>query len=660
MNDFFLFYNLAPLVLEWFRLLNPKAQRKASLPAARRKASYNSAAFSRLFQPLSLVFCLSQKNRSFALGFTQIKYSKSKTLMNIKHLAPLFHNTSKHGKREWRTDVMAGITVAVMLVPQGMAYSMLAGIPPIYGLYGAFIPLLLYGIFGASRHLAIGPVAIFSLLIFAGVSQIADPFTPEYLSLVILSGLLVGLLQLLFSALRLGFLVNFISHPVIIGFTSAAAIIIAVGQLKDMMGIAVPKFHHLYQTVQYVVQHISEANLAAVGICISSIIIMAVFRKINRNIPGALFVVILFTVFVYYTGDKTYNLNIIGSIPEGLPTFILPDLTIDNIVLLLPTVMTMTLIGIVESIGITKLLQSKAGTSGVQPNQELFALGVSKIFGSFFQSIPTSGSFSRSAVNYEAGSQSGVSSIVSALLIGLTLLFFTPLFYFLPKAVLAAIIIYTIRNLFEWKAAKELWKTHRSDFFMMFITFVVTLFVGIKEGVLAGVLLSILIILLNSTRPNIAVLGRLPNTVSYRNINRFEMAEQIENTLIVRFDDQLYFANAGYLQDRVRELVNKSPDTLDLFILDARCIHSIDSSGSHAFEELYDFFQSKNINFYIAGLVGAVRDRVVKAGLIEKMGSRSQFLDVHQAITHYKSKKTGKSDGWSPDAIQSNNGDNMS
>lgn len=575
--------------------------------------------------------------------------------MNIKQLVPIFQNTSKHGKREWLTDVIAGITVAVMLVPQGMAYSMLAGLPPIYGLYGAFIPLLLYGIFGASKHLAIGPVAIFSLLIFAGVSQIAEPFTPEYISLVILSGLLVGLLQFLFGVLRLGFLVNFISHPVIIGFTSAAAIIIAIGQLKDMMGIAVPKFQHLYQTVHYVVQHISEANLMAVGICLSSIFIMAVLRKINRNIPGALIVVILFTAFVYSTGDETYNLNIIGAIPEGLPKFILPDLSISNITMLLPTVMTMTLIGIVESIGITKLLQSKAGNSGIRPNQELLALGVSKIFGSFFQSIPTSGSFSRSAVNFEAGSRSGVSSIVSALLIGLTLLFLTPLFYCLPKAVLAAIILYSIRNLFEWQEAKELWNSHRSDFFMMLITFVVTLVVGIKEGVLAGVLLSILIILLNSTRPNIAVLGRLPNTVSYRNINRFETAEQEGNTLIVRFDEQLYFANAGYLRDHVQELANKSPDKLDLFVLDARCIHSIDSSGCHVFEELYDFFQSRDIKFYIAGLVGDVRDHVIKAGLIEKMGNKSQFLDVHQAIMHYKSEKAGKSEGWSPDAIQSNN-----
>jgi len=549
---------------------------------------------------------------------------------------------------------MAGLTVAVMLVPQGMAYSMLAGIPPIYGLYGAFIPLLLYAVFGASRHLAIGPVAIFSLLIYAGVSQVAEPFTAEFLSLVILTGLMVGVLQVLLGVFRLGFLVNFISHPVIIGFTSAAAIIIAVNQLKDMTGIAIPKFPDLYGTIKYTAQHWAEVNWICLGICIGSILLMMILRKINKNIPGALIVVILFTVFVYFTGETTYGLKIIGAVPEGLPAFQMPDISMKNLVLLMPTVLTMTLIGIVESIGITKLLQSKSGNYRIRPNQELLALGLSKIGGSFFQAIPSSGSFSRSAINFETGSKSGVASIVSALLIGLTLLLLTPLFYYLPKAVLAAIILYSIRNLFDWKSVKELWKAHRRDFFMMLTTFVVTLVVGIEEGVLAGVLLSMVMILLKSTKPHMAVLGRLPNSMNYRNVNRFEMAEQEENTLIVRFDDQLYFANASYLQDTVRELVNKSSNDLDLFILDARCVHGIDSSGVHALEDLFKFFKDKKVKFYIAGLVGPVRDHVTKAGLIEKMGSKSHFLNVHQAIVHYKSEKEGKTANWSPDALQTN------
>lgn len=575
--------------------------------------------------------------------------------MNIKWLLPIFHNTANHTKREWRSDIMAGLTVAVMLVPQGMAYSLLAGIPPIYGLYGAFIPLLLYAVFGASRHLAIGPVAIFSLLIYAGVSQIAEPFTPEYLSFVIIAGLLVGILQVLLGMMRLGFLVNFISHPVIMGFTSAAAIIIGVNQLKDMTGVRIPKFPHLYETIEYTFKHLNEVNWISVAICVASILIMLILRKVNRNIPGALVVVVLFTLLVFFTGEHAYQLKLIGAVPEGIPGFKLPDITWDKIVLLLPTVFTMTLIGIVESIGITKLLQTKSGNYRIRPNQELFALGISKIGGAFFQSIPTSGSFSRSAVNYETGSQSGVSSIVSALLIGLTLLFLTPLFYFLPKAVLAAIILYSIRNLFDWKSAKELWHAHRRDFFMMLATFVVTLVVGIEEGVLAGVLLSIVMILLKSTKPHMAVLGRLPNTVNYRNVNRFETAVKHDNTLIVRFDDQLYFANSGYLQDTVRELVNKTTEQLELFILDARCIHSIDSSGVHALEDLFNFFKSRNIKFYIAGFVGPVRDHVSKAGLFDKMGSRTLFLDVHQAITYYKSEQEGTSESWSPDALQSNN-----
>jgi len=578
--------------------------------------------------------------------------------MNLKQFVPILRNTANHNKRDWQNDVMAGITVAVMLVPQGMAYALLAGIPPIYGLYGAFIPLLIYAIFGASRYLAIGPVAIFSLLIYAGVSQVAEPFTPEFISLVILSGLLVGILQVLLGVLRLGFLVNFISHPVILGFTSAASIIIAINQINDITGIGIPKFPELYQTLEFAVANWQEYNWISVGICVASILIIFLLRRINKNIPGSLIVVLLFTLFVYFTGEDTYNLNIIGAVPEGLPTFGIPDLTLNKVLLLLPTVLTMTLIGIVESVGIAKVLQSKAGNYNIHPNQELLALGLSKIGGAFFQGVPSSGSFSRSAINFESGSKSGVASIVAALLIGLTLLFLTPLFYFLPKAVLAAIILYAIRNLFDWKSTKDLWKAHRRDFFMMLTTFVVTLAVGIEEGVMAGVFLSIVIILLKSTKPHIAVLGRLPDTINYRNINRFQMAEQEENTLIMRFDDQLFFANASHLQDTVRELVNKDTGGLKLFILDARCIHSIDSTGVHALEDLYKFFKSKKIKFYIAGFVGPVRDHVIKAGLIEKMGSKSHFLGVHQAITHYKNEIAGKSEHWSPDAVQSNHPSN--
>jgi len=573
--------------------------------------------------------------------------------MKVNRFFPVLENLSNHNASDWKRDIIAGITVVVMLVPQGMAYAMLAGMPPIYGLYGGLVPLFLYAVFGTSRQMSIGPVAVSALLVLAGVSQLAAPMSPEYITLVLLAGLLIGIAQVLLGLFRLGFLVNFISHPVIIGFTSAAAIIIAVSQLKDFLGFSIPRFPNSYETVIYAFQHLNEINWMSFSLCIGSIVFMLLLRRINRAIPGPLIVVFLGALLAYFLEDKI-AIDLVGEVPKGLPSFAFPVITWENILHLLPTVFTVTLIGIVESIGIAKVLQAKHGDYEIRPNQELLALGISKIGGALFQAVPTSGSFTRSAVNNEAGAKSGIASMTTAILIGLTLMFLTPLFFYLPKAILAAIILLSVKSLFEWKEALHLWEAHKEDFFMMLITFIVTLSLGIEEGVLAGVVLSILMILYKSSKPHMAVLGKLPDSTIYRNINRFDLAQQPEGVLIVRFDNQLYFANATYFQDTVQRLVRESEEEVELFILDARCIYDIDSSGVHAINDLYNFFEHENIRFFIAGMVGPVRDQVTKAGLIEKLGEKSQFLNVHQAILHYSSLSNGVEKGWTPDALQAN------
>lgn len=571
--------------------------------------------------------------------------------MNIKKYFPVLESLSSHTAKDWRSDVIAGLTVAVMLVPQGMAYALLAGLPPIYGLYGGLIPLFLYAIMGTSRQMSIGPVAISALLVLAGVSQLAEPMSAEYINLVILTGLLVGVAQLLLGVFRLGFLVNFISHPVIIGFTSAAAIIIAVSQLKDLFGIEVPRFTHILDTITYVFQHLSETNGVAVALCLGSIGLMMILKKISAAIPGALIAVIIGSVLVYYFGEMALGVSIVGSVPSGLPEFAIPVLSWEDIRILLPTVFTVTIICVVESIAIAKVLQRKHGSYKIRPNQEMIALGISKIGGAFVQALPTSGSFSRSAVNNEAGAKSGWASIVTAILIGMTLLFLTPLFYYLPKAVLAAIILLSVKGLFEWEEAVELWKTDRNDFFMMLATFVVTLIFGIEEGVMAGVLLSILMVLYKSSMPHIAVLGKLKNSRSYRNVKRFEDSEQISGTMIIRFDEQLYFANAAYFQDEIQELIDENLDGLEMVLLDASNINSVDSTGVHALEAIHRYLNKKNVTFLISGVVGPVRDSLAKTGFMKKLGEKNQFLDVHQAMACYTNNESTK---WHPDAIQSN------
>lgn len=551
--------------------------------------------------------------------------------MNLKRAFPVLENLKSYERSSFQKDLFAGITVAVMLVPQGMAYAMLAGVPPIYGLYGGLVPLLIYALLGTSRQMSIGPVAVSSLLLLAGISQITEPFEPEYITLVIFTGLLIGLIQTSLGLMKLGFLVNFISHPVIIGFTSAAAIIIAITQLKDLLGFDIPRFDQSYKTFLYAIDHISETHWLTFFICVGSILLIIILRKLNKNLPGPLIVVIIGTLMVYLGGDKMGGVAIVQEVPQGLPTFSTAFFSLADIPKLIPTVLTVTVIGIVESISIAKVLQGKHQHYKIKPNQELIALGFSKMLGSFFQSLPTSGSFTRSAVNNEAGAMTGVASIVSAVIIGLVLLLLTPLFYYLPKAVLAGIIILSVKSLFELGEAEELWKNHRSDFYMMITTFLVTLLLGIEVGVLAGVALSIMAILYKSSKPHMAVLGKLPNSNSFRNIDRFDKAARTDGVLIVRFDDQLYFANASYFTDSLQALVEQERE-LQSFILDASSMHAIDSSGSTALREFRDFLLAKGIVFKIAGMVGPVRDVVKRIGLMEEMGKECYYLNVKAAL----------------------------
>ncbi len=574
--------------------------------------------------------------------------------MEFKKYLPILEWLPNYTKSLFKSDLVAGLTVWVMLVPQGMAYALLAGMPPIYGLYGGLVPLFLYAILGTSRQMSIGPVAVSALLVLAGISQIAEPTSPEYISYVILTGFLIGIVQLLASFIRLGFLVNFLSHPVIAGFTSAAAIIIAVSQLKYLIGIEIPRFSALTDTVSYAFQHIGEMHLPTFLFCIGGIALILGLKKINKTIPGALVAAVLGILLVKFMGLDQQGIDIVKNVPEGLPAFNLPAFTLENIRLVFPTVLTVTVIGIVESIGIAKVWEAKHKNYKIDANQELLALGVSKIAGSFFQAIPTSGSFTRSAVNSESGAKSGMASIITAALIALTLLFLTPLFYFLPKAILAAIVLLSVKSLFDFHEAVHLWKTHKGDFAMMICTFLITLVLGIEEGVLAGVVLSVLMVMYRNSQPHIAVLGQLPNTKYFRNITRFPEATQIPECAIIRFDSQLFFANALYFKEFIESLVESQSQPLDALILDASSIHDIDSSGLNALGETNTFLKNRQIKFYIAGIIGPVRDRLYQSGLMEEIGKENQFMYLEDAVGCYQKRKNKETDLWVDSAIQTN------
>lgn len=552
-------------------------------------------------------------------------------MKKVRRFIPILDGLSGYNRSSLGKDLIAGLTVATILIPQGMAYALLAGVPPIYGLYTSIVPLILYAFLGTSRHLSIGPVAISSLLVLSGVSSIAEPGTSEYLSMVITAGFFIGVVQLLLSFLRLGFLVNFISKPVIYGFTSAAAIIIISSQLKDALGIAIPRQTNVIDYFSYAFKHIDSTNLLTLVICVLSILIMWLLKKINKSIPGALIVVIIGILLAYFMSIDSKGVAIVGDIPQGLPAFVLPSFDLETIKALIPTILTVTTMGVVECIGIAKIYESKHKSYSIRPNQELLAIGLSKMGGAFFQSIPSSGSFSRSAINSYSDAKSTLSSIFTAIIICLTLLFLTQLFYFLPKAVLAAIILLAVSGLFEIKAARKLWKIHKRDFLMMLITFVTTLIFGIEEGVLAGVILSVLSVLIKSSQPHMAVLGKIKNTNYYRNILRFEEAEEFEHTLIVRFDDQLYFANSSYFKDRINTLLGDSKYIdLKYLVIDASNIHDIDSTGIETLQEVYENALKQGIEIHLCGSKGPIRDMLYLNKMMDN--PEQHHMNVFDAI----------------------------
>lgn len=552
--------------------------------------------------------------------------------MRWRSLFPLLEQVENYTTSRLRLDIIAGLTVCIMLIPQGMAYAMLAGVPPIYGLYTALLPLLVYGLMGTSRQLSLGPVAVSSLLILAGISQVAEPGSSEYITLVILSGVCIGVAQLLMGVLRLGALANLLSNPVIMGFSSAAAIIIAISQLPDLFGIDVPRFPHLHLTVSYIIEYLGQTHWLTFAFCSGTILLLLALKRWAPKLPGALLVVILGTVFTYFLDLNAQGLQIIGSIPAGLPDFQFPEFSLTNLQLIWPTVLTVTIMGVVETISIAKALEMQNKDTEVRPNQELIAIGVSKVFGAFFQAIPSSASFTRSAINNEAGATSGVASMVAAIATALALLVLTPLFYYLPEAVLAGIILMAVRSLLNVRGVMSLWRIDRRDFFMALITFLATLGLGIAEGVLTGVVLSILSILYQASRPHIAVLGQLPNSSQFRNIARYPNVRQFDGILVVRFDAPLYFLNAAYFKEQLKKLMRRYPAELHTLVLDTSSIISIDSSGLMAIRDMLQHCADQNVRLYLAGTMGPVRDVLSRSGIDQEIGQDCHFLHNIDAV----------------------------
>jgi sulfate permease, SulP family len=521
---------------------------------------------------------------------------------------------------------------SVMLIPQGMAYAMIAGLPPIHGLYASTIPLIIYGLLGTSRQLAVGPVAMVSLLTAAGVGVMAEANTLTYVILAASLALMVGVIQWGMGMLKLGFVVNFLSHPVVSGFTSAAAIIIGFSQFKHILGIPLEQTHLIYNIILEIFNSFQLINLIPVAVTIVGIAIIVGSKKMHKAIPGSLLAVLLGIPMGLLLTNQGYDLSIVGSIPAGLPSFVMPELSVEVLLVLLPTAIAISMVGFMESMAVASAIQSKHKNYNVVPNQELKALGLANVGTAFFQGFPVTGGFSRTAVNDQAGAKTGMASIIAALLMIMTLLFLTALFYYLPTAILAAVIVVAVSGLINFKLPFQLWKTDRNDFYMLMATFLATLFLGIEEGIIVGVVLSLLVIIYRSTKPHYAVLGKVPGTQLYRNVKRFQNLEMEAETLIIRFDADLYYANLTYFRRILDKEVAKFGPKLRAIIINAESISTVDSSAIHMLEELYKHYNNAGIRIAFSNVKGPVRDAIAKSELLKKLGEDCFHLSTHEAV----------------------------
>ncbi len=539
---------------------------------------------------------------------------------------PLIASLKNYNKEFFKSDLIAGFTVGVMLIPQGMAYALIAELPPEYGLYAALVPLIIYAFLGTSRHLSVGPVALVALLVAAAVSPIANS-PEEHIALSILLALMVGLLQMAFGLLRMGFLVNLLSHPVLSGFVSAAAIVIGISQLHHLLGIEsiTGSLHHV---IYGVAVQLSAIHIWTLAIGVISILLILLLKRRYPKIPGPILAVTAGILLIFSTGLDQSGVSIVGEINKGFPSLVIPEMNLEIWSALFPMALAIALVAYMEAIAVAKAIEKRSKSYQIDPNKELIALGAGNIAGSFFQSFPSTGSFSRSAVNYDTGAKTGVASLVSAFTVAITLVMLTPIFYYLPNAVLAAIIMVSVFGLIEMEQFKNLWKLGHYDRYMLLATFAGTLFIGIKEGILLGVTLSVIMLLYRSARPKYSVMGKIPGTTIYRNVSRYK-TEQNPHLLVFRFDAPLHFANADYFKTKVEEVIQGHPDTSCL-ILDLNGVNELDSTGLDILLEVIHDLEQSGVNVRLAEVKSTVRDMIKRK--VKKENSPEFFMRIEDAV----------------------------
>ncbi|UXP30621.1 sulfate permease [Reichenbachiella agarivorans] len=550
----------------------------------------------------------------------------------MEKLFPIIATLRNYHKSHLKGDLTAGLIVGILLVPQGMAYAMIAGLPPVYGLYAAIFPQIVYALFGSSRQLAVGPVAMDSLLVATGVSALAAAGSDHYIELAVLLALMIGMIQLTMGLFRLGFLTNFLSRPVITGFTIAAVLIIMVNQLKYLTGVDLSRSKYLHEIIVELISKTSDINWYSFAIGVSGVLLTLVLRKISPKVPASLVLVVLGSLVVYFFHLETIGVSIIGFVPKGIPSVQVPTWTWYQIQSLLPTAITLAIIGFIEAYSLAQAVQvNHKNEYEVKSNRELIALGMGNMIGSMFSSFTTTGGFSRTAVNDAAGAKTTLALIFSAMVVLSVLMFMTGLFYYLPHAALAAIIIMAVAGLIKVEEVKRLWKTDRYDFVMMLVALGGTIMLGIEWGIGLGVVISLIVLIYKTSTPHIAELGQIEGTHTFRNLERFKNAQDRPEIGILRFDARLYFANTVALREKIDEMLAKKTE-MKLFVLDAQSIGDVDSSGMETLHRIYENLNQRGIQFKLAAVIGPVRDKLYRSGLVSQIGLHNFHESIESAI----------------------------
>ncbi|MCS6846191.1 MAG: sulfate permease [Anaerolineae bacterium] len=564
----------------------------------------------------------------------------------LRQYVPILQWLPAYKRQYLLGDFIAGMALGVMAVPQSMAYALLANLPPQVGLYATLVPLVVYAIFGTSRVLSIGPVALVSLLTGTMIAQLATPQSPEAVQLALLAAFIVGAVQIVLGLLRMGFVVNFLSHPVLSGFTNAAAIVIALSQVKNLLGIKFPGSASLIADLRHAIALLPEANMASVVMGVVAIIIIVFFhRRLGRLLmrlglsefvaaqvarSGGLVVVVLGTLITWlFRLDQTAQLRTVGHVPVGLPPITLPALDLSNAGAMAPALAMLVVIGYVESVSIAKSFASRRREK-VDADQELIALGAADIAASFTGGSPVSGSFSRSAVNFASGAATQLSSVFAALVIALTLLFLTPLFYFLPETILAATIVAAVLHLPDLETVRQAWRYSKADWLTLVVTLFGVLFIGVEAGLLIGVVSSLAVHLWVTSRPHVTIIGRVEDTETYKSVKRYKV-KTCPHVTALRIDESLYFATAKVLEDTLIGVAVDNPK-LKYVVLDCSAVNRIDLSALTTLETVDNELRAMGVTLVLSAVKGPIHDSLLKAGFVSRFGQDRIYLSTHEAM----------------------------